>query len=64
MQYSCFVSSHINFKGGYKRVDSLTADLIDEILSVFVPVFVSKEVDASSPERYNPSNSEELEDNK
>lgn len=36
-----------------------TAVLIDELLSVFVPVFVEKELDASSKQRYNPSNSEE-----
>jgi len=36
-----------------------TAVLIDEILNVFVPVFVEKELDASSKQRYNPSNSEE-----
>ncbi len=34
-----------------------TAVLINEILNVFVPVFVDKEVDASSTERYNPSTS-------
>lgn len=36
-----------------------TAVLIDELLSVFVPVFVEKELDASSKQRYNPSNSED-----
>ena len=41
-----------------------TAVLIDEILSVFVPVFVEKELDASSKQRYNPSNSEEKGENK
>lgn len=40
------------------------AVLIDEILSVFVPVFVEKELDASSKQRYNPSNSEEKGENK
>lgn len=35
------------------------AVLIDELLSVFVQVFIEKEVDASSTQRYNPSNSEE-----
>ena len=39
--------------------DNETAVLIDEILSVFVPVFVEKELDASSKQRYNPSNYEE-----
>lgn len=38
-----------------------TAVLIDELLSVFVPVFVEKELDASSKQRYNPSNSKEKE---
>lgn len=40
------------------------AVLIDEILSVFVPVFVEKELDASSKQRYNPSNSEDKGENK
>lgn len=38
-----------------------TAVLIDELLSVFVPVFVEKEVDASYKQRYNQSNFEEKE---
>ena len=38
-----------------------TAELIDELLSVFVPVFIEKEVDASSTQRYNPSTLEEKE---
>lgn len=38
-----------------------TAVLIDELLSVFVPVFVEKEVDALEKKRYNPSNFEEKE---
>ena len=41
--------------------NSETAVLIDEILSVFVPVFIEKELAASSKQRYNPSNSEEKE---
>ena len=40
------------------------AVLIDEILLVFVPVFVEKELDASSKQRYNPTNSEEKGENK
>lgn len=38
-----------------------TAVLIDELLSVFVPVFVEKEVDALDNTRYNPSTLEEKE---
>lgn len=44
--------------------DNEPAVLIDELLSVFVPVFVEKELDASSKQRYNPSNSEEKGENK
>lgn len=41
--------------------NSETAVLIDELLSVFVPVFVEKEVDALDNTRYNPSTLEEKE---
>lgn len=39
-------------------------NLIDEILQVFVPVFISKEIDSLNPVRYNPSNLKTREDNK
>ena len=37
--------------------------LIDEILQVFVPVFISKEIDSLNPVRYNHSNLKTREDN-
>ena len=38
-------------------------NLIDEILQVFVPVFISKEIDSLNPVRYNSSNLKTREDN-
>ena len=38
-------------------------NLIDEILQVFIPVFISKEIDSLNPVRYNPSNLKIREDN-